>query len=161
MIREKELALISKAAYAMQVNLSLLMLSLPTLLPIVIFSVYSALGNSLNASIVFSTISLLSLLQMPLAFMPMGARGGVLCAVGCDVRCDSHRLDAHPILTIHALPHTIGLVMYVQFKISLNRIRALLLAPELEPVPLIADAATAEGMWLKCREYALLVGVRL
>ena len=61
--------MIQKAAYAMQVNLSLLMLSLPTLLPVVIFSVYSALGNTLNAGIVFSTISLLALLQMPLAFM--------------------------------------------------------------------------------------------
>lgn len=98
-IREEELAYNREASYSMQVNLSLLMLSLPIALPVIVFSMYTSLGNSLDAGTVFATISLFSILRMPLAFLPM------------------------------------GITMALQFKISLNRIGALLLAPEIEPVP--------------------------
>lgn len=62
-VREKELAMLEAAAYAMQVNLSLLMLSLPVLLPVITFAVYTALGNTLDAGMVFATISFFNIIR--------------------------------------------------------------------------------------------------
>lgn len=59
-------------AYTVAVGFSFVLLSAPILLPVLVFSTYSGLGNTLTAAKVFTTIALFSIMRFPFAFMPLG-----------------------------------------------------------------------------------------
>lgn len=105
-VREEELGFVWRAALAMQVNLSLLLMSLPVLLPPIVLSVHSAMGGRLATEDAFAALALLSLLRTPIAFLPM------------------------------------GVTMWLQFNVSLQRIQALLLAPEIETLQRLGGAGS-------------------
>jgi hypothetical protein len=71
-IRREEMHHIAVAAYIVAVAWGLLLHSVPILLPMLVFSAYSELGGSLDASTVFPVVALFNLTRVPLAWAPMG-----------------------------------------------------------------------------------------
>ena len=72
-IRESELVFLTKLAYISAIGFSMIMLSAPIILPIVVFAVYIATSNEpLDAATAFTTVALFNIMRFPFAFMPMG-----------------------------------------------------------------------------------------
>ena len=69
-VRAKELKLVRKQRF-MSAFLSVFMTTQPLFLTVSTFSVYAASGRPLEANIVLPALALLSLLRMPIAFLPM------------------------------------------------------------------------------------------
>ncbi|GMH98076.1 hypothetical protein TrST_g10769 [Triparma strigata] len=73
MIRELELQNLTKLAYISAVGFSMIMLSAPILLPIIVFATYIAISTEpLTAAKAFTTVALFNIMRFPFAFMPMG-----------------------------------------------------------------------------------------
>ena len=71
-VRLAELKLIRKIAYIIAIAFSLVLMAVPTFLPVLIFYTYVRLGNQLDAAKAFTAISLFNLLQFPFLFLPLG-----------------------------------------------------------------------------------------
>jgi ABC-type multidrug transport system fused ATPase/permease subunit len=71
-VRLIELKLIRKIAYIIAIAFSLVLMAVPTFLPVLIFYTYVRLGNQLDAAKAFTAISLFNLLQFPFLFLPLG-----------------------------------------------------------------------------------------
>ena len=72
-IRRAELDNLTKLAYTAAVGFSMIMLSAPIVLPIVVFAVYIATSDTpLTAAKAFTTVALFNIMRFPFAFMPMG-----------------------------------------------------------------------------------------
>ena len=69
-VRAKELRVVRKQRF-MSAFLSVFMTTQPLFLTVSTFSVYAASGRPLEANIVLPALALLSLLRMPIAFLPM------------------------------------------------------------------------------------------
>jgi ABC-type multidrug transport system fused ATPase/permease subunit len=71
-MREQELVVLTRIAYVIAFNVSLVMMAAPIIQPILIFSTYTqAQGRSLDAAVAFTTIALFNILRLPFAQMPM------------------------------------------------------------------------------------------
>ena len=71
-IRNVELKLHTKMTYLMNSGIDMLMTLIPQLVPLACFSLYPSVeGKPLTSSVAFTSISLVSILQMPFAMMPM------------------------------------------------------------------------------------------
>jgi ABC-type multidrug transport system fused ATPase/permease subunit len=73
-VRLKELVWLRKMAYLVGIAFSVILLSVPTILPVVVFAAASNIyGVTLTASKAFTVISLFNILRFPFAFLPMAA----------------------------------------------------------------------------------------
>jgi len=70
-IRARELVVVKKVSYVLAIGFSLVLLSAPVLLPIIVFADYTARGNELTASTAFTTIALFGAVRFSFAFLPM------------------------------------------------------------------------------------------
>ncbi|KAA0165442.1 hypothetical protein FNF27_07645 [Cafeteria roenbergensis] len=70
-IRARELVVVKKVAYVLAIGFSLVLLSAPVLLPIIVFADYTARGFTLTAAKAFTTIALFGALRFSFAFLPM------------------------------------------------------------------------------------------
>eukprot|EP00518_Triparma_eleuthera_P011377 CAMPEP_0182470714 /NCGR_PEP_ID=MMETSP1319-20130603/19127_1 /TAXON_ID=172717 /ORGANISM="Bolidomonas pacifica, Strain RCC208" /LENGTH=548 /DNA_ID=CAMNT_0024671191 /DNA_START=202 /DNA_END=1844 /DNA_ORIENTATION=+ len=72
-LRERELHNLTMLAYISAVGFSMIMLSAPIILPIIVFAVYIGVSDEpLTASKAFTTVALFNIMRFPFAFMPMG-----------------------------------------------------------------------------------------
>jgi len=72
-VRKQELYFLTRLAYISAIGFSMIMLSTPIILPIVVFAVYTATSNDpLDAAKAFTTVALFNIMRFPFAFMPMG-----------------------------------------------------------------------------------------
>jgi len=71
-VRLVELKLLRKIAYIIAVGFSVVLIAVPTFLPVLIFFTYVKLGNQLDAAKAFTAIALFNLLQFPFIFLPLG-----------------------------------------------------------------------------------------
>ena len=72
-VRKQELFFLTRLAYISAVGFSMIMLSTPIILPIVVFAVYTATSSEpLDAAKAFTTVALFNIMRFPFAFMPMG-----------------------------------------------------------------------------------------
>jgi ATP-binding cassette subfamily C (CFTR/MRP) protein 1 len=71
-VRLAELELIRRLAYVTAVAFSLVLMAVPTFLPVLIFYAYVRLGHQLDAAKAFTAISLFNLMQFPFLFLPLG-----------------------------------------------------------------------------------------
>lgn len=71
-VRIKELKLLRKIAYIIAIGFSIVLMAVPTFLPVLIFYAYIRLGNQLDAARAFTAISLFNLMQFPFIFLPLG-----------------------------------------------------------------------------------------
>lgn len=70
-IRARELVVVKKVSYVLAIGFSLVLLSAPVLLPIIVFADFTARGGSLTAARAFTTIALFGALRFSFAFLPM------------------------------------------------------------------------------------------
>jgi ATP-binding cassette subfamily C (CFTR/MRP) protein 1 len=71
-VRLGELKLLRKIAYIIAIAFSLVLMAVPTFLPVLIFYTYVRLGNQLDAAKAFTAIALFNLMQFPFLFLPLG-----------------------------------------------------------------------------------------
>ncbi|GMI57179.1 hypothetical protein TeGR_g343, partial [Tetraparma gracilis] len=72
-IREEELKALTRLAYLTAVGFSMILLSAPIILNIIVFATYiSVQSDTLDAAKAFTTVALFGILRFPFAFMPMG-----------------------------------------------------------------------------------------
>jgi ABC-type multidrug transport system fused ATPase/permease subunit len=70
-IRARELVVVKKVSYVLAIGFSLILLSAPVLLPVIVFADYTRLGGTLTAAKAFTTIALFGALRFSFAFLPM------------------------------------------------------------------------------------------
>ena len=72
-IREDELQALTKLAYITAIGFSMILLSAPIILNIIVFATYiNTESGGLDAAQAFTTVALFGILRFPFAFMPMG-----------------------------------------------------------------------------------------
>jgi len=72
-IRSLELQHLTRLAYVSAVGFSMIMLSAPIILPIIVFATYISISEEpLTAAKAFTTVALFNIMRFPFAFMPMG-----------------------------------------------------------------------------------------
>lgn len=73
-IRLVEIAVLKKLVYLVGIAFSVILLSVPTMLPVVVFAAANSVFKiSITASKAFTVISLFNILRFPFAFLPMAA----------------------------------------------------------------------------------------
>jgi ATP-binding cassette subfamily C (CFTR/MRP) protein 2 len=71
-VRIDEVKLLAKLAYLVGIAFSVILLSLPLMLPVIVFSASATLtGVTITASKAFTVISLFNILRFPFAFLPL------------------------------------------------------------------------------------------
>ena len=70
-IRQRELKLLYRYAWIIAVGFSMVLLSAPLILPLIVFTVASKSGVTMTAAKAFTTVTLFALLRFPFAFLPM------------------------------------------------------------------------------------------
>ena len=70
-IRKVELKLLYRYAWIIAVGFSMVLLSAPLILPLIVFTVASKSGVTMTAAKAFTTVTLFGILRFPFAFLPM------------------------------------------------------------------------------------------
>lgn len=86
-LRWVELKLIRKIAYIIAIAFSLVLMAVPTFMPVLIFYTYVKLGNQLDAAKAFTAIALFNLMQFPFLFLPLGESARFSCGIQSSLYC--------------------------------------------------------------------------
>ena len=72
-VRRKEVKMLTHVAYVSTIGFSVLLMSTPVILPILVFSTYVRVQDDvITASKAFTTVALFNIMRFPFAFLPMG-----------------------------------------------------------------------------------------